>query len=130
MAGYHYGTALQAASQNGHEKIVQMLLDIDAVVDVNTRPEDDYSTTLQNASFFSHERIVKILLDAGADVNARGGEDDETILQSASRWGHGGVVQLLLGAEAEADNAALRAALNEDNRESGRRRGYVQYKER
>ena len=87
--GYHYGTAWQAASQNGHEKVVQMLLDLYAVVDANAGPEDGYSTALQKASFFGHERILKILLDASADGNARG-QVDEIALQSTSRWGHGG----------------------------------------
>jgi hypothetical protein len=59
---YIYGTALQAALQNGHEKVVQMLLDV--VVDVNAGLEDGYPTVLQNASFFGHERVVRMLLDA------------------------------------------------------------------
>ncbi|KAB5513458.1 nucleoside phosphorylase domain-containing protein [Coniochaeta sp. 2T2.1] len=66
-----YGTALLAASEEGHEEIVEMLLEKGA--DVNTQG-GDYGTALQAASAGGHEEIVVMLLEKGADVNTQGGD--------------------------------------------------------
>ena len=92
--GGHYGNALQAASFRGHEKIVQILLDAGA--DVNLK--EQYGIGLQEASKNGHENVVQILLDAGADVNNRGRYD--SALQAASASGHEKIVQILLDAGA------------------------------
>lgn len=117
------GSALQAASQGGHEKVVQMLLDrgagigaqgefenalqaalrnghqelaltlLDRVVDVNARGHS--GTALQAASRGGCQELVRLLLDKGADVNAQGGTTG-TALYTASERGYKEVVQLLL----------------------------------
>src|SRR5437762_1455359 len=67
--GEWYGTALQAASDQGHDQIVQRPLEKGA--DVNA-PEGKYGTALQMASYQGYDQIVQRLLKEGADVNASG----------------------------------------------------------
>ncbi|KAH7012720.1 uncharacterized protein B0I36DRAFT_436694 [Microdochium trichocladiopsis] len=62
--GGEYGSALQAASHEGHREDVQLLLDNGA--DVNAQG-GYYGKAL------GHREIVQLLLDNGADVNAWGG---------------------------------------------------------
>ena len=92
--GGHHEHALMAASSQGHEKVVQIL--IDAGADVNDILPD--GTALQVASFYGHEKVVQILIDAGADINAVGPEG--TALQAASYPGNEKIVQILLDAGA------------------------------
>jgi hypothetical protein len=107
-----YGSALQAASHNGHEKVVQVLLAAGA--DVNSQGGPNGSA-LRAASRNGHEKVVQMLLDAGADVNAQGGQDG-TALYAASLRGHEKVVQVLLAAGADVNSqggpngSALQAA--------------------
>ena len=89
--GFH-GNALQAASFNGHESVVQILLDRNA--DINA-PCGPYGNALQVASFKGHEPVVKLLLDHNTDVNATAGPYGNA-LQLACSWGRKEVVQLLL----------------------------------
>jgi len=55
--GGHFGTALQAASSGGHEKIVELLVSKGA--DVNAQG-GYFGTALQAASFQGHEKIVEL----------------------------------------------------------------------
>ena len=57
-----YGNALQAASYNGDEKLVELLLDKGA--DVNAQG-GDYGNALYAASVGGHE-VVELLLGRGA----------------------------------------------------------------
>jgi ankyrin repeat protein len=92
----NYGTALQAASAEGHGEIVHILLDAGADVEAKG---GKYDTALQAASAGGHREIVYMLLDAGANVNAKGGKYD-TALQAASAQGHRDIVDILLDAGA------------------------------
>lgn len=95
LTGRH-GNALQAASQGGHEKIVQMLLEKGANVNA-PGGQCGIGTALQAASQEGHEKIIQILLERGADVNAPpSGVDIGTALQAASQKGHEKIVQMLL----------------------------------
>jgi ankyrin repeat protein len=107
-------TALIWGSEFGHEKVVEMLLDIGA--DVNAQG-GDFGNALQAASGGGHEKIVQMLLDRGADVNAQGGHFSNA-LQVASIDGHEKVVQMLLDRGADVNTQkgqygnALQAASN------------------
>ena len=89
------GNALEAASERGHEKVVQTLLKARAEVNA---PGGYFGNALQAASAGGHEKVVQMLLDAGAKVNT---QQDKYTLQEASRNGHEKVVQMLLDAGAE-----------------------------
>ncbi|EAU37833.1 conserved hypothetical protein [Aspergillus terreus NIH2624] len=90
--GGSHGNALQAASGEGHENVVQMLLDRGA--DINARGSF-YGNALQTASLQGHSNVVYILLDRGADVNAQGGSFGNAVV-AASLQGHEKIVQILL----------------------------------
>ncbi len=108
--GREYGTALHAASFGGHEKIVQMLLEKGA--DVNVQG-GHYGNALQAASYRGQNQVVQILLHYGADVNAQGGTYGNA-LQAASVEGHGQVVQILFhyGADVNAQGGSYGNALH------------------
>jgi ankyrin repeat protein len=102
-------TALYWASELGHDKIVQILLD--QGTDVNGQSEW-YGSALQAASAGGYDEIVQTLLDKGADVNAQGGEYGSA-LQAASAQGHDEIVQTLLdkGADVSAQGGGHGSAL-------------------
>ncbi|KAH8204346.1 hypothetical protein TruAng_001509 [Truncatella angustata] len=95
--GGHYGTALQAASRNGHKEIVELLLEKGAEINIQS---GQFETALQAASYIGHKEIVELLLEKGAEVNIQSGKS-ETALQAASRNGHKEIVELLLEKGAE-----------------------------
>ena len=95
---------LNAASRNGHEKTVQILLNAGAEVDA--RGYNDW-TALQMASDTGYERNVQLLLKAGAEVDAQGDSTAETALQLASRAGHEKIVKILLEARADVNTRGI-----------------------
>ena len=112
--GRTFDKALLAAATNGHNKVVQMLLDNGA--DVNTQG-GTFRNALQAASFKGGEKVIQMLLDNGADVNARGGRFGNA-LQTASRNGHDKIVQMLLdnGADVNAQGGRFGNALQTASR--------------
>ncbi|KAK1763796.1 hypothetical protein QBC33DRAFT_596465 [Phialemonium atrogriseum] len=115
--GGFYGSALQTASGNGYEKIVQLLLErnadaassngyekivhllLERNADVDAEGEY-YGTALQRASARGYEKLVQLLLERNANVNAKGGFYG-TALQTASAEGHEKIVQLFLERNAD-----------------------------
>ena len=89
-------TSLMMASQDGHEEIVKLLLDIGAGVNQTTQSGN---TALILASQNGHEETVKLLLDKGALVNQTT-QNGSTALLRASHNGHKDTVTLLLNKEA------------------------------
>ena len=71
--GDAYGkTPLMAASEEGHDEVVRVLLDAGA--DVNAS-EENGKGALYYASDEGHTSTAQLLLDRGADVSARHGRD-------------------------------------------------------
>lgn len=111
----HYVNALQAASVQGHRRVVQILLQHGA--DVNAQG-GVFNSALEAASIKGHKEVVQILLDHGADVNAQG-KFNSYALHAASSEGHDQVVRILLAHGADVntqgkfDSYALHAASSE-----------------
>jgi len=61
-------TLLIAAARYGHERVVDLLLQRGA--EVNLQDSDSW-TALMYAARYGHERVVELLLQHGADVNLR-----------------------------------------------------------
>ncbi|CAI7594286.1 unnamed protein product [Penicillium pancosmium] len=103
------GHAIVWGSLNGHDKIVQLLLEHGA--DVNAQG-GDYGNALYAACDGGHEKIVQLLLDHGANVNALGGPFGNA-LYAACSGGYNKIVQLLLehGADVNAQGGHFRNAL-------------------
>lgn len=109
-----HGNALQAASVRGHERTVQLLLEIGA--DVNAQDNSRFGTALQAASARGHETTVQLLLENGADISAEGsGDHAKNALVAASEGGHEKIVLLLLekGADinAQSNGCCFQSAL-------------------
>ncbi|KAH1486290.1 hypothetical protein KXX06_004266 [Aspergillus fumigatus] len=105
--GGMYGFALQAAVEEGHENIIQMLLDNGADVNLEGGPNGNaFQAAVEN----SDQDIVELLLAHGANINmmiggekytalqevARRGLEPMTALHQAAKEGQAGVVALLL----------------------------------
>lgn len=95
-------TALMAAAQGGHPKIVEILIKRGARVD---QVRKNGSTALMLASQTGQRTCVEYLLKAGAKVD-QAMSNGWTALMSASQGGHEVVVQALLSAGAAVDQAS------------------------
>ena len=94
-------TPLYAASEDGNENLVELL--IKAYADTNWKSSPG-GTPLTVAALKGYDKIVSLLQGSGADVNARDLYPEETTaLQLASAAGHSGVVKLLLDAGADTE---------------------------
>ncbi|KAJ5140977.1 hypothetical protein N7448_004385 [Penicillium atrosanguineum] len=81
---FEYGSALQAACFNGHDKIVMMLLENGANVSAQG---GKYGTALHAACDRGHSKVVQMLLGGGANIDTGGGYYG-TALQTACFRGH------------------------------------------
>ena len=95
----HDRTALQRASEQGHEDIVCLLLEAGADKDC-TSPQMCGQTPLELALLNEHEGVVHLLLHAGADPNLPA-SDGSALLVHAARRGHREFVEMLLDAGAD-----------------------------
>ncbi|KAF8542733.1 ankyrin repeat-containing domain protein, partial [Trichophaea hybrida] len=92
--GGNYGSALQAASTEGHHQIVRLLLEKGADVNCDMQGERGYGAALQGAVLRGHGRIVLQLLEKRANVNVRAA-DYGTALQAVKAGLHFGIAELL-----------------------------------
>jgi ankyrin repeat protein len=90
-------TALQSAAGAGHELIVRLLLEKNAIVNTDSSQE----SPLQQASRNGHNGIVNLLLDKNAFIDALGPAG--TALQLAAENGHEKTVALLLEKKVSVD---------------------------
>lgn len=84
-----YATALLEACQEGHERVVEMLLEEGA------NSNGEAGGPLYAACAQGYKKIVQILLEKGADVNAQGGYYGSA-LQAACAGRHKKTVEILL----------------------------------
>lgn len=90
--GAVYGSALQAASRNGHDNIVQLLLDRGADANVEG---GWYIRALQVASEAGHVKTLQILLQNTISTNV-GGTVNATAFDIAFQWGYTDLLETLL----------------------------------
>jgi len=85
-------TALQAASQNGHLEVIQVLLHHTADVEIEDKDGD---RAVHHAAFGDEPRVIELLAKASADLNARN-KRRQTALHIAINKGHFNIVKTLL----------------------------------
>ncbi|KAJ5366656.1 hypothetical protein N7541_000597 [Penicillium brevicompactum] len=108
---------LHIACHQGHEEIVQMLLDFGA--DVNAKDRNSNSA-LATACRLGSKNVVQILLDSGSDVNAKD-KNGSSVLHEACIAGSETIVQMLLNsgsdvnARDETDTSVLQTAFLGEN---------------
>ncbi|XP_061509044.1 E3 ubiquitin-protein ligase mind-bomb [Anopheles gambiae] len=85
-------TALQAASQNGHLEVIEVLLRHNADVEIEDKDGD---RAVHHAAFGDEPGVMGMLAKAGADLNARN-KRRQTALHIAVNKGHFNVVKTLL----------------------------------
>lgn len=105
--GGTYGNAMQAASCNGHDGIIRLLLEHGA--DLSARG-GAYGNALQAASIKGHHTVVRLLLERGADANAKGGWPGSA-LKAATLSSYKQIAQLLL------ENGAIDGSSDEKYRD-------------
>jgi hypothetical protein len=85
-------TPLVMASRNGQVRVVKLLLDRGA--DVNVREKETETTALIAAAQQGHAEVVAVLLERGADVHAKD-KAGKSALSEAKHYNHEHVVKLL-----------------------------------
>ncbi|KAN0115502.1 hypothetical protein V8E51_005046 [Hyaloscypha variabilis] len=96
--GTIYGFALVAAAVEDNTKILKLLLDRGA--DINL-PGGIYGSALQAAACMGHKDIIQLLLDAGADINLKTGISYGNALHEAILGDEMDCVELLISKGAE-----------------------------
>ncbi|KAF3087187.1 hypothetical protein TWF706_011259 [Orbilia oligospora] len=103
-------TPLLRTIQEGHEAVVQLLLDKGAETEIKDKSGH---TPLWRAADCGCEAVVNILVDRGANMEARDQRTNMTPLLKAAQNGHDKVVHLLVekGAKIEAHDRSFRTPL-------------------
>src|SRR5271154_16362 len=97
----HGKTPMSWAANNGHSKVVKLLLEKGAEVDA--KDKEWGNTPISRAANNGHSKEVKLLLEKGAEVDAKDNEGGHTRISRAANNGHSKVVKLLLEKGAEVD---------------------------
>ena len=102
-------TALHLAAGDGHDKVVQQLLEKGVKIDVE---DGEGRTALHLAAGDAHDKVVQRLLEVGARTDARD-RRGRTAFHMAAEYGHEGVIQQLLkyAVETDAEDGEGRTAL-------------------
>jgi Ankyrin repeats (3 copies) len=109
LDGGTYGTALQAASANGHVSIVRYLLENNLAQVNETSELGFFDTPLEAAASGGHLSVVQMLVENGVVIVARGRRDRVYPPLNAAIWhGHVHVVQYLLDHRADVDGTTWR----------------------
>ena len=90
--GYSGRTVLNIGALRGHESIVRLMLDQNAMLELG---DDDKSSALMNAVRMNHNTITHLLISKNADVHTMDGER-RTLIHAAARNGDHELVKLLL----------------------------------
>ena len=98
FSGYHYGTALQAASRVGNVEMVERLLGYGAEFNIL---QGFHGTPLRAAVIQGHEGLVRTLINQGADVNLRYENESDSVLHLALQSRNNAIFKLLLEAGAD-----------------------------
>ncbi|KAK9773235.1 hypothetical protein SCAR479_10152 [Seiridium cardinale] len=104
------GTPLELASQHGHIKIVNMLLEAHKKTRMYThQPEQVFKTALHLACRDGHEPVVRLLLSHGHGVVNFKGDPYHTALEAACMNGDLKIIEILLegGAEVNAHSGGV-----------------------
>jgi ankyrin repeat protein len=107
----YYRAPLSYAAQNGHNMVVELLLEKGAELE----SKDRYGQTpLLYAAQNRHDAVVKLLLENGAELESKNTLSGRTPLLYAAQKGHDAVVKLLLenGAELESKDRSGRTPLS------------------
>uniref|UniRef100_A0A0G4G6E5 Protein kinase domain-containing protein n=1 Tax=Chromera velia CCMP2878 TaxID=1169474 RepID=A0A0G4G6E5_9ALVE len=97
----HGQTPLCTAAEEGHDTIVEMLLEAGANKD---KTDENGRTPLYAAAEGGHDTVVEMLLEARAQKD-EADKDGKTALYAAAFFGHDNVVSILLEAGANKDTA-------------------------
>lgn len=108
---YQGTTAIMWAAQNGHSKVVELLIKEGA--DVNKRDSNYGMTALMVSAAEGHTEVVRLLLDAKADVNVKDNNLGATALLGAAEYGYAEIIKALIakGADVNARSKLNRTAL-------------------
>lgn len=102
VRGYSGRTVLCIGALRGHDNIVRLLLDRNAMLELG---DDDQSTPLMTAVSMKHNEIAQLLISREANIHTTDG-GRRTLLHAAARNGNYDLVQFLLDRHCDAHAAS------------------------